>query len=149
MVPRTVGGIRKLCELVDEFGDAVEADFQQFYNLDLSGVWRGETPPRRALALAEQLATIPNSRLRALSLGDVANVGWGRAEWILADLYDALTDNSVVTVKAAGGKASRPSPYPRPDVPDVRAAEEVRVPTIEDFPIQMVVAMTAFQQPKK
>ena len=142
MVPRPAGGIRGLCDLLDEFGDAIEADFTQFYSgLDIADVWRGLLSPRRALVLAEQLGFIPGSRFRALTLGSLDFVGWDRATTVLADIHDALVDNSVVTIKSAGGKSQRPDPYPRPAA--YKAADvEVEVMDIDDFPIHLVVAMT-------
>ena len=142
MVPLTAGGILELCDLVDEHGDELEADFAQFYNgLDIADVWRGQLSPRRVLVLAGQLGTIPGSRFRAATLGGSDWLGWSPEARLLADLVDAVVDNSVVTVKSAGGKTKRPEPYPRP----IAAADkpiDVAAMTIDDFPIHMVMAMT-------
>lgn len=35
--------------------EAVEADFQRFYGIDLGGLWTGELGPRRAARLTSQL----------------------------------------------------------------------------------------------
>ncbi len=147
MVHRGAGGIRGLCDLLDKYGDEIEADFTQFYRLDIADVWRGALSPRRALVLASRLADVPDSRYRAEALGGREYLGWDRIATLLADLNDAITDNSVVTVKAAGGKATRPDPYPRP-MAEAEAEETIDVPTIDDFPIHLVTAMTAMHRQK-
>lgn len=141
MVPGADGGSRRLCELINEYGDELEADFTQFFHLDITDVWRGLLSPRRVLVLAGQLGTVPGSRFRAASLGGPEFNGWTREADVLADIHDSIVDNSVVTVKSAGGKAQRPDTYPRPVVKEDQT-ETVDVPTIDDFPIHMVIAMT-------
>lgn len=141
MVPRPAGGIRQLCELIDEYGEELTADLQQIYGLRLADVFRGALAPRDVLVLAGQLGTVPESRVRAATLGGPGFAGWSRVADILADIHDSIVDNSVVTIKSAGGKANAAEPYPRPSL----AADEpevVDVPTIDDFPIHLVVAMT-------
>jgi hypothetical protein len=137
----------QLCELVDEYQGALEADFAQFYSgLDLADVWRGALTKRRALELAEQLAFEPRSRYRAQALGGAEFIGHDKVAILLSDLYDALNGNTVVTAKAAGGKPKTPDPYPRPEVK--KPAESggvnttVDVPTIDEFPIHLVIGMT-------
>lgn len=105
-------------------------------------MWRGQLSSRRALTLAGQLGTEPGSRFRALSLGGLEFVGWTRDSEILADLHNAIVDNSLITAKAAGGKPRTPDPYPRP-VHKQDRTPTVDVPTIDDFPIHMVMAMTS------
>lgn len=139
MVPGRTGGIRELCELIDEHGDELQADFRQFYGLRLADVFQGALAPWEALALAEQLASEPLSRYRAAALGDPMFLGHGRTESILSDLADLILDNSLVTVKAAGGKARRPDRYERPDA---SKPQQVEVMDIDDFPIHLVLAMT-------
>jgi hypothetical protein len=141
VVPDQAGGIRRICDLVDEHGEAIEADLTEFYNLDIADVWRGLLSPRRALVLVGQLGSIPGSRFRGASLGGPEFVGWSRDVGMLADIFDALVDNSVVTVKAAGGKTGRPDTYPRP-VAAKDKAQSVDVPSIDDFPIHMVAGLT-------
>lgn len=145
MVPRPVGGIRGLCDLLDEYGDALQADFRQFYSgLDIADVWRGLLSPRDALVLAAQLAFVPSSRYRALALGGVQFIGWDPNTSVLSDIHDAVVDNSVVTIKSAGGKSQRPEAYPRPQPKAV--APPTVVPSIENFPIHMVMALTQMQK---
>ncbi len=51
--------------------EALEADFQEFYGLDLSGIYRGELDLFRAARLAEKLP--PGARVRR---GDSINAVW-------------------------------------------------------------------------
>lgn len=77
-----------------------------------------------------------------MSLGGMQFVGWTREADVLADLFDALVDNSLITAKVAGGKPGSVDPYPRPAVPKDDAIT-VDVPTIDSFPIHMIMALTA------
>jgi hypothetical protein len=138
VVLRATGGRRQLCELVDEYGDELRGDFQEFYQLDLVDAWRGTLTARRVIDLAERLIDIPRSRFRAAVMHDERILGWGTEAEILADLYDALVDNSVITWKSAGGKASAGQRYPRPKPQLVEQAK-----TIADFPIREMVQMTS------
>lgn len=133
----------QLCELVDEYGPYLRADFQQFYNgLDLADVWRGGITRRRALELAEQLAFEPRSRYRAMILGGPEWIGQDRPVAVLMDLFDALQANTVVTAKTGGGKPKTPDEYPRPVVTKKSDPKVIQSPTIDDFPIGLVVALT-------
>lgn len=140
MVPGAPGGIRRLCELIDEYGDELEADFRQFYGLRLADVFRGLLSPRDAIVLAGQLGTIPYSRFRARALGVDGLMGWSRTEDLLADAIDAIQSAAVGIARSNGAKAKAPDPYPRPHM--TREEELVDVPSIDDFPIHLVVAMT-------
>lgn len=105
-------------------------------------MWRGLVSSRRVLALAGQLGTNPASRFRAATLGGPEFVGWTREADVLADIYDALVENSVITIKTAGGKTDSPDPYPRP-VLEKDKPETIDVASIDDFPIHMIIAMTS------
>lgn len=105
-------------------------------------MWRGQLSTRRALVLVEQLATVPGSRFRALTLGGLDHLNWSRDSGILSDIHDALVDNSVITAKVAGGKPSMPEKYPRPIRKEDREPEP-EVFTIDTFPIHMIQAMTS------
>lgn len=101
--------------------DALEADFQRVYGLDLGGLWRGEFTVRRAAALAANLP--PGSAVwRELH----ANAEWDQGDYILAAIFDRL-----------GSKESEP--YPRPaDVLKKQQHEE-----------RALVMARAFQQREK
>lgn len=140
--------MKGLCDVVDEHAVALRHDFQAIYGLDLVDVWRGKLSRTRALDLIQGLAYEPNSRYRTQALGDESFHGWGRLEAAVADLIDAVQQNTHATIKVGGGKASSPDPYPRPevterswaDIPEMPAPEEL---TIRNFPIHAVVAMTS------
>jgi hypothetical protein len=144
VVPGSPGGIKALNDLVDEYADELEADFLEFYRVDLTDVWRGALTPRRALVLVGQLVTSTNSRYRAASLGTdaIQFVGYGRLESMTADLIDRISELAYITAKANGGKPRKPTPYPRPEVnPDITDSA-VTATDIDDFPIWDAVALT-------
>jgi hypothetical protein len=132
----------RLYELLEAHARPIEADFLELYGVDLLDVWRGALTPRRALVLVEQLSNVPRSRYRAAVLDDSAWHNYGPLEGHLADLIDHVAALTFVTVKAAGGKPKKPTPYPRPPKPTDPAAT-VTVPDIDDFPIHAVQAMTS------
>lgn len=144
MVPGGAGGIRGLCDLVDDYGAELRGDFQEFYQLDLVDVWRGLITPRRALDLAESLTTVPRSRFRAAVMGDQAWMGWSAETAVLADLYDATRDAMVKNLEVWGGKATVPR-YPRPPAGKsaVDDTEQQKPKTIAEFPIWEVMRMTS------
>ena len=110
MVLRRTGGRKQLCELVDEYGKELRADFQQFYSgLDLADAWRGRLTAARVLALAEQLASVPDSRYRAAAAGDPRFLGWNATADVMADVFE-------MTQIAAGVPLAQVAEYPRPKV---------------------------------
>lgn len=117
------GGIRRLCELVDEYGHRLTADFQQFYGLRLSDVWDGGLAVDHALALAEQLGTIPDSRVAAHAAGSDRFMTWDATTVAVADLHDRITH---LIMGAFGKKAPASMLYPRPEA-------QKPVGTVDDF----------------
>jgi hypothetical protein len=109
VVLRCTGGRKQLCELVDEHGKELRADFQQFYGLDLADAWRGRLTATRVLDLAEQLHAVPDSRYRAAAAGDPSFVGWNQAAAVAADQYE-------MSQLVAGVKREHVLEYPRPSV---------------------------------
>lgn len=94
----------------------LEADFQQFYALDLNGLLdRGEW--RRAAVLLSQLPA--DSRyVRAVQPA----LAWGPTEYLLAYIADSLAFLRFELTHQNGGRGGRkPKPYPRP-----KAAEPPR-----------------------
>lgn len=132
--------MKQLHDLVNEFGGELEADFLEFYRIDLLDAWRGDLSLRRVLVLVEQLTHTSGSRYRAAALKDDMFHGWGRAETLAADLIDRVAALSYITARANGGKPRKPEPYPRPQVNT--SAPAVTATDIDDFPLADVVALT-------
>lgn len=143
--------MRGLSDALEKHKVAIRADFQQFYNgLDIADVWRGTLHKRRALELLEGLAHEPHSRYRAEALGEGYEFHeWDRHAQMLADIFDALQSLTYVTVKVQGGKPKQPAEYPRPQMADLGPEDVVMPPieelTIDNFPIQAVMALTAMK----
>jgi hypothetical protein len=76
------------------------------------------TTPRRVLALAERLP--PHAR----RMGQA----WSTESELLAVLADAIGVLTWVTVRAAGGRAARPRPLPRPKIVSPGAGPARREP---------------------
>jgi hypothetical protein len=100
-------------------------------------VWRGTITVTRALDLAELLHTTPRSRYRAALLRDPRWLDWSGQSAILADLVDALKENTVSMIQLMGGQANA-KPYPRP-----KRGGEPPAQKIADFPIRELVNMTS------
>lgn len=96
-----------LAPLLSERGDELEADFQQFYGLDLNALVDGGEW-RRAQVLAAQLPA--ESRVsRAL----YPQNAWGQAEYLLAYIADNV---AFLRYEQGGGKRQKkPKAYPRPE----------------------------------
>jgi hypothetical protein len=104
------GGSLGLLELLEEHGEAIEADLQRFYGLPLAGClhdWR------RLGVLVRQLP--PEAALYRSMFGEKAL--WGSQEHLLALIADIL--NAANWQRGGDKNAKRPKPLPRPgDLPD-------------------------------
>ncbi len=94
-----------LVSMLSKHGDAIEADFQQYYGLDIAAIAQ-EGRFKRLLRLLRHLP--PESRIAALQadsavatgeLPDVAS--WGRTDQLLAQVHDQL---AIANWQRAGGK---------------------------------------------
>lgn len=95
----------------------MEADLARHYPRDadqLAAFWRGEMSFRRLWVLVSGLPRDSNTA-RAL-LGEAAD--WSPETHRLTDLLDAFNALTYVLVRANGGKMRRPSPVPRPRLPE-------------------------------
>ena len=108
------GKLRGLAWLLREHGEALEADFQRHYHLDLTGLWRGEITPRRAAVLAAQL---PLGSQTWISVG--SDAAWTVEAHMAASQIDLL---QVGNWQRSGGKGRPPKPIDRPT--DMRKARE-------------------------
>lgn len=101
------GEIVSLVWLLTEHGEALEADFQRYYGLDLLDLWRGRLSARKASVLARQL---PYGAQTWISCG--FDNAWSAETHLTASLFDAV---NVGNWQRAGDKhAKRPTPVQRP-----------------------------------
>ncbi|MEU7905891.1 hypothetical protein [Actinoplanes sp. NPDC049118] len=91
----------------------------------------GDGPaPRLVLALAQRL---PDTSLTAaLAAGGREHFGWGVDRHLIADLYDALNQNTRATGNWAKGKAPALPAWPRPKATASRAEQQKPV-TVADL----------------
>lgn len=111
-------GSLSLCELLDKHAGEVTADFLRFYGVDIRDLFRpgGDLSPKRAITLVEHLPI--DSALAAALRGGPAFHGWDRHSYLLADIYDALSLLSFITLKVNSQnprRVEKPESYPRPD----------------------------------
>ena len=67
--------------------DAIEADLQRFYGIDLGDLWRGGLSARRLSVL---IAHLPPGSATWSVLHNIP-AGWQLTDFLLADLYQAFT----------------------------------------------------------
>ncbi|WP_158881994.1 D site-binding protein [Amycolatopsis anabasis] len=109
------GGSAELARLIDKCGEALLADFQHHYQIDLRDVLRPGSglSPRRALALVRQLP-LESATVAALRGGPEFR-GWGTDRYLLAMLIDAVNDNTFAFISAnSKRKPQPPKPVERP-----------------------------------
>ncbi|GAU66658.1 hypothetical protein SSP35_03_03060 [Streptomyces sp. NBRC 110611] len=122
------GGTLALCELTDEYGTALLADFRRFYGLDLAEALFGSQPvaPSLLLGLVEELPE--DSALAAAVRGGPHHRGWTVSAHLLASVIDAVNDAAWITAQANSRKRiRRPRRFPRP------AADQRRPATVADL----------------
>lgn len=89
-----------------EHGDALEADFEHYYGIDIVDVYRGHISARKASVLALNL---PPGALTWQEVG--TDNAWTVGDFLLAEAVDAL---NIANYQRQGGKGERPEPTPRP-----------------------------------
>ncbi len=82
----------------------MEADLQRFYGVALADLWRGELTLRRLSVLVEHLPA--DSALLRLGMPPTAH-GWGVSEFLLADVFQALTGKAHQARPTATTRAER------------------------------------------
>ena len=110
------GKLPGLVWLLRNHGEALEADFQQYYGIDLTGLWRNEVTPRRAMALARHL---PFGCATWMEVG--TDAAWSTETHMLAHVIDLLNG---ANWQRGGAKGAAPKPIDRPE--DDKAAQAKR-----------------------
>jgi predicted transcriptional regulator len=101
--------------LLDEHGDAIEADLQRHYRIDLCDFYRGELSPRRLGVLIRYLP-VDSALVAALNDG---KPGWALTDHLLADLW-------ALTVRTNSEKGSLPEDFDHPARAEVTARERLK-----------------------
>lgn len=105
----------------DGHGEAIEADLQREYGLDLLDVFRGTLSPAKVMRLLGQLDE--RSALFASLAGNPEFRGWTPETRILADVWDLLA-------RVNTGEKRKPPSYPRP----TNKPKHVKKLTVADLP---------------
>jgi hypothetical protein len=103
---------------VQEHGDELEADFLEFFGVDLLDLWRGRLSLRRVGVLIHSLAHKPG-RSSWLAAVDESAV-WSVNDYLLARVSDALELSNYLFIKANSEDSSGleiPQAIPRPGMP--------------------------------
>ncbi|GHA49911.1 hypothetical protein GCM10010329_85110 [Streptomyces spiroverticillatus] len=109
------GGIVGLFQLLSEHGEAIEADFQRYYQTDIRDAFTPGTGLtwRRVRAL---LVSLPADSALARSMGGEDAI-WTLETQLLAGIHDRLAEGNWQRGNAGAKSPSRrPSPIPRPGV---------------------------------
>lgn len=99
-----------------------ESDLLALYGFDIWDAIDGRVPVRRALALLDRLTHESRSVWRAKQLGgselkDYSRyLDWNATTYVIADLIDAVNQNSayLIGINSDGNKMPDVPPYPRP-----------------------------------
>lgn len=92
--------------LLAERGEALEADLQRYYGLDLADMWRGKITPRKVAVLAIHLP--PGAAIRRTGPDDLH---WSHESQVLVSLFDQIRH---LSWGLAGGQGRPPQPQERP-----------------------------------
>ena len=117
------GGRASLHELLNEHGEAIEADLQRTYGVDLRDVGTPDLTWRRLRVLIQHLPA--DSALSRSVHGDA--VEWGASEHLLANIFDAIS----ALVWQGGNPKKNPKPKPIPRPGDKRAKKRRQLPPDE------------------
>jgi hypothetical protein len=134
----STGGRRELRRQLEENPDW-ESDLLALYKFDIWDAIDGKVPVRQALQLLTRLTFEPMSVWRAKQLGgpelkDYGKfIGWDADTYVLADLIDAMNQNTATIIAINSPEGSKPPEtviYPRPGV---ETASAKPTETLEDF----------------
>jgi hypothetical protein len=93
--------------ILEKYGDEIEADFQQYYGLDLLDFYRGDLKPAKTYRL---VCALPVESRFARKVGG-PRADWQTDQYLLADIRDQL---AAANWQRGGGKGPKPKPTPRP-----------------------------------
>lgn len=111
------GGSRELVRLIDEAGEYLLADLRRYYQIDLRDVLVDGSglSPRLVLAYIRHLP--PESATVAHLRGGQQFQGWGHELYMLANILDAIRENTYAFVASnSKRKPKPPEPFERPAV---------------------------------
>lgn len=111
----SAGGILGLCRLLNEHGEAIEADLQRYYGTDLRDLFRPGSGLtwRRLRAL---VVNLPSDSALARTIAGPDSV-WTLETQLLAAMHDRLSEANWQRGNAGAKSPSRrPQPIPRPGV---------------------------------
>lgn len=103
------GGSFALARLIDNHGEAILADLQSFYGVDLVKAMKEGMAPSQIVVLIRQLPM--ESRTIAGLRGGEEFVGWGMDRYMMAQLLDS-TNNTAYAVVSANSKRKPKAPKP-------------------------------------
>lgn len=112
-----VGGSLQLAELIDEHGEALHFDFLNYTPFMLRDMLRDDPPmtPREVIAWVRNLP--PDSATSASMRGGPEFRGWDNTVYMLANVVDAVRENTYTFVAAnSKRKPKPPTPIDRPRV---------------------------------
>src|SRR5699024_11756089 len=111
-----------LAKIFVKVGVAVYGDFQRYYGIDLGDLFRGgnDLTPKRFLYLVEALPV--DSRTTTLVAGQSDGQGWGVTEYLLANVIDAVRENTFAYIQARSER--KPARRERRPVPGTKRAKK-------------------------
>lgn len=109
----SAGGSVALAKLFDEFGEAITADFQSEYGLNIVREIEQGMSPAQIIVLIRQLPL--ESRTVSARRGGDDFIGWGVDRYMTAQLIDAVQMTTHAVVQSNSKKKVRaPKPVYRP-----------------------------------
>lgn len=110
-----------LPRLLREHGEALESDFQHYYQIDLLDVYRGDLSVRKTTVLALNL---PAGAAVWQDMG--IDAAWTTQDHLTALIADSL---QLANWQRGGGKGKQPKPIPRPE--DAKKKEDAKQATLD------------------
>lgn len=97
-----------------DFSNELEADFQEFFRVDLLDLWRGRLSLRRVHVLMQSLLKKPGRSTFLAAVDESA--AWSVTDHLIARVSDAVEVSNYLFIKANSDAESLeiPEPVPRP-----------------------------------